>query len=99
MKLLAQISLIKGASESEIEQAKNKDPNSDFCDCTFPIYEGSKLLGVNKKICMISMLGDPDVSFFDNGFHNADKSKPLSLRQRRPKIPNPFTCTAPSFMK
>ena len=30
MKILAQINRIKDASESEIEQAKNKDPNSDF---------------------------------------------------------------------
>ena len=49
MKILAQVNRIKDVSESEIEQAKNKDPNSDFCYCTFSIYEGSKLLGVDKK--------------------------------------------------
>ena len=83
IKILGQVNHIKDAWESEIEQAKNKNPNSDFCYCTFPIYEGSKLLGVDKKICMISVLGDPGVSFFDNGFHDADESKPLWSGQRR----------------
>ena len=64
MKILSQVNCIKDASESEIEQAKNKDPNSDFCYCTFPIYEGSKLLGVDKKICVISVLGDLGCFFF-----------------------------------
>ena len=99
MKILAQVNCIKDASESEIEQTKNKVSNSDFCYCTFPIYERSKLLGVDKKICMISVLGDPGVSFFTNGFHDADESKPLWLGQRRQKILKPFTCTVPSFMK
>ena len=67
MKILSQVNCIKDASESEIEQAKNKNPNSDFCYCTFPIYEGSKLLGVDKKICVISVLGDLGVSFFEKG--------------------------------
>ena len=48
---------------------------------------------------MISVPGDPSVSFLDNRFHDADESKPLWSGQRRRKIPNPFTCTAPSFMK
>ena len=99
MKILAQVNCIKDASESEIEQTKNKDSNSDFCYCTFPIHERSKLLGVDKKICMISVLGDPNVSFFDNGFHDANESKPLWSGQRRQKILKPFTCTVPSFMK
>ena len=83
MKILAQVNHIKDVPESEIEQAKNKDPNSDFCYCTFPIYEGSKLLQVDKKISMINVLGDPGVSFFENGFHDADKFKPLWSVQRR----------------
>ena len=37
MKILAQVSRIKNPSEKEIEEAKNKDPNSDFVYCTFPI--------------------------------------------------------------
>ena len=61
MKILAQVNRIKDASKSEIGQGKNKDPNRDFWHCTFPIYEGSKLLGVDEKICMISVLGDPGV--------------------------------------
>ena len=99
MKVLAQINCFKDASESEIEQAKKKDPNSDFCYCTFPIYEGSKLLGADKKISMICGLAGLGVSFFDNGFHDADKSRPLWLGKRCRKIPNSFTCTMPSFMK
>ena len=55
MKILAQVNRIKDASKSEIGQGKNKDPNRDFWHCTFPIYEGSKLLGVDEKICMISV--------------------------------------------
>ena len=82
MKILAQVDCIKDASESEIEQAKNKYPNRDFCYCTFPIFEGSKLLGVDKKICMINVMGDPGVFFFDNGFHDANKSKLLCSGQR-----------------
>ena len=37
--------------------------------------------------------------FLKRGLHDADKCKPLWPGQRRRKIPNPFTCTAPFFMK
>ena len=37
--------------------------------------------------------------FFDNGFSNANENKPLWSGQKRKKIPNPFSCIAPFFMK
>ena len=46
-----------------------------------------------------SVLGDHSVVFFDNGFYDVDESKPLWFGQKRRKTPNPFSCTAPSFMK
>ena len=46
MKMLAQVNRIKNPSEKDMEVAKNKDPNSDFVLCTFPIYEGDRLLGI-----------------------------------------------------
>ena len=67
--------------------------------CNFPAYESSKLLGVDKHICMITLLGDPCVVFLDNGFSDVDERKALWLRQRRKKLPNPFSCTALSFME
>ena len=46
MKILAQVNRIKNPSEKEIEEAKSKDPNSDFVCCTSPIFEGKKLRGI-----------------------------------------------------
>ena len=46
MKILAPVNRIKIPSEKEIEEAKNKDPNSDFVCFTSPIYEGKKLRGI-----------------------------------------------------
>lgn len=47
MKFLAQVNKIKNPVESEIEEAKRKDPNSDFVLAFFPDYnqETGKLLG------------------------------------------------------
>ena len=67
---------VKHALESEIEQTKNEGPNSDFCYCSFPIYEGSKLFGKDKKMYMISVLKDRGISFFDNEFYDVGESKP-----------------------
>ena len=75
MKILGQVNKIRNASKEELEQAENKDPNSDFLRCTYPVYDGTKLKVVNKHISMISMLGDPNVIFFDNGFSNVEESK------------------------
>ena len=58
-KIFAQVNRTRNASESKIYETKNEDPDSDFVNCTFPIYEGQKLLGVYKHTRMISMLGDP----------------------------------------
>ena len=44
-------------------------------------------------------VGDPSMCFFDNGFSNANKNKPLWSGQKRKKILNPVSCIAPSFMK
>ena len=74
MKISAQVNRIRNPSESEIREAKNEDPDSDFVYCTFPTYEGSKLLGVDKHICMITVLGDPGVVFFDKGFYDGDET-------------------------
>ena len=48
MKMLAQINLIKNPSKEEIEEAKNKDPNSSFVYCTFRVNEGHKLRGITE---------------------------------------------------
>ena len=48
---------------------------------------------------MITLLGDPCVVFLDNGFSDGDERKALWSRQRRKKLPNPFSCTALSFME
>ena len=75
MKILGQVNKIRNASKEELEQAENKDPNSDILHCTYPVYDGTKLKVVNKHISMISMLGDPNVVFLDNGFSNVEESK------------------------
>ena len=48
---------------------------------------------------MITVLGDRGVVFFDNSFSDGDEKKALWLGQKRKKLPNPFSGTAPSFMK
>ena len=66
MKILAQVNRIKNVSEKEIEEAENKDSNSDFVYCTFPTYEGEKLCGIDENVRIISVLGDPSTVFFDD---------------------------------
>ena len=99
MKILAQVSKLKNPSEEELEQAERNQQDSDFLYYTYPIYEGSKLMGVDKHISMITVLGDPNAIFFDDAFSRVDENKPLWSRQKRKEMSNPFTCTAPSFMK
>ena len=99
MKTLTQVNRIKNPSEKEIEEAKNKGPNSDFVYCAFPTYEGEKLRGTDEHICIISVLGDPSTVFFDNGFSIGDEKKPLLSGYERKKLPNRLSCTAPLFMK
>ena len=99
MKILAQVNRIKNPSEKEIEEAKNKDPNSDFIYCTFPTYEGEILLGIDEHICIISMLGHASMVFFDHGFSIGDEKKLLWSGFGRKKLPNPLSCTGSSFMK
>ena len=94
MKISAQVNRIRNPSESEIRETKNEDPDSEFVYFTFPTYEGSKLLGVEDAV-----LEDPGVVFFDNGFYDVDEKKSLLSCQKRKKLPNSFSCTAPSFMK
>ena len=67
--------------------------------CTFPTYEGEKLHGIDECICIIGVLGDPGAVFFDNGFFIGDEKNPLWSGYGRKKLPNPLSCTAPSFMK
>ena len=46
------------------------------------------------------MLGDPGIIFFfDNGFSDGDEKKSLWSGQKKKELPNPFSCTALSFMK
>ena len=99
MKIFAQVSKLKNPSEEELEQAERNQQDSDFLYYTYPIYEGSKLMGVDKHISMITVLGDPNAIFFDDAFSRVDENKPLWSRQKRKEMSNPFTCTAPSFMK
>ena len=62
-------------------------------------YAGAKLNGVDKHISMLTVLGDPDSIFFDNGFSNVDETKLLWSGQKRKEMPNSFTCIAPFFVK
>ena len=99
MKILAQVNRIKSPSEKEIDEAKNKDHNSDFVHCMFPTYEGEELRGIDEHICIISVLRDPGTVFFDNSFYIGDEKKPLWSGYGRKKLPNPLRYTAPSFMR
>ena len=45
----------------------------------------------------VVVLGDPDDTFFNNGF-GGDKKSPWSVYQRN-KMKNPFSCILTSFMK
>ena len=65
----------------------------------FPTYKGKKLHGIDEHNCIISVLGDLGTIFFYKGFCIGDEGKPLWSEYERKKLPNPFSCTAPSFMK
>ena len=82
MKILTQVNPIRNPSESEIREARSEDPVIDFVYCTFPTYEGSKLIGVEKHICMIMVLGDPSPVFFDNSFSDGNEKKAPWLCQK-----------------
>ena len=99
MKTLAQVNRIKNASKKGIEDVREEKTDSDFVFCTFPEYEEGtdKLLGITEHICQITVLGDKFYVFFENGF-GGDK-KPLWSGYKRNKLPKPFSCTLPSFMK
>ena len=75
----------------------NKDPESNFVMCTYPGYEGDKLLGITKELSCITVFGDRQEWYFDNGF--ASEKKHLWSGYKRNKIRNPLSCTIPSFMK
>ena len=97
MKMLAQVNSTKNTSEKEMKEAKNRDPNSNFVLCTFPIYKGNKLLGITEHVCLIFVLGDKNAVFFNNDFAN-DK-KPLRSGHGRKKLANQLSCMTSSFMK
>ena len=86
MKILAQINRIKNPSEKKIEEAKSKDPISDFVYCTFSTYEGEKFCVTDEHICIIGVLGEV---FFDNGFCIGDEIQSLWSGYGRKKLPNP----------
>ena len=97
MKILARVNRIKDATPKEIEEAMNEDPDSNFVMCTYPGYEGDKLLGITEELSSITVLGDRQEWYFDNGF--AGEKKHLWSGYKRNKIRNPLSCTIPSFMK
>ena len=70
-KILAQVNRIKDPTPQEIEEAGDYNSGSDFVMCTFPKYdEKEKLLGITEEVCLITILGDPQDNFYDNGFLN-----------------------------
>ena len=74
-KILAQVSRIKDPTPQEIEEARDYNSDSDFVMCTFPKYdENGKLFGITEEVCLITVLGDPNDQFFDNGFLNEKKT-------------------------
>ena len=97
-KILAQVSRIKDPIPQEIEEASDYNSDSDFVMCTFPKYnKNGKRLGVTEEVCLITVLGDPNDLFFDNGLLN--KKKTLWSGFKRNKLRNPVSFTMPSFMK
>ena len=89
MKILAQVNRIKNPSEKEIDEAKNKDHNSDFVHCMFPTYEGEELRGIDEHICIISVLRDPGTVFFDNSFYIGDEKNLCGLDMEEKNYPTP----------
>ena len=97
-KILAQVNRIKDPTPQEIVEARDYNSDSDFVMCTFPKYdEKGKLLGITEEVCLITILGDPQDNFCDNGFLN--EKKMLWSGFKRNKLPNPVNFTMPSFMK
>ena len=89
MKILAQVNRIKNPSEKEFEEAKNKVVNNDFVYCTFSTYEGEKLRGIDEHICIISILGDPSMVFFDNSFSIGDEKSVCRLDMEEKSFQTP----------
>ena len=97
-KILAQVNRIKDPTPQEIKEARDYNSDSDFVMCTFPKYdEKGKLPGITEEVCLITILGDPQDNFYDNGFLNEKKT--LWSGFKRNKLPNPVSFTMPSFMK
>ena len=97
-KILAQVNRIKDLTPQEIKEARDYNSDSDFVMCTFPKYDKkAKLLGITEEVCLITILGDPQDNFYDNGFLNEKKT--LWSGFKRNKLPNPVSFTMPSFMK
>ena len=91
MKILAQVNRIRNASEDKVRQAKNTDPNSDFLFCTFPIYEDLKLKGVDKHICVITVLWEtPTCVFLTMVFLMPTKTNLFGLvkKEKKSRIPS-----------
>ena len=97
-KILAQVNRIKDPTPQEIKEARDYNSDSDFVMCTFPKYDKKgKLLGITEEVCVITILGDPQDNFYDNGFLNENKT--LWSGFKRNKLPNPVSFTMPSFIK
>ena len=70
-KILAQVNRIKDPTSQEIEEARDYNSDSDFVMCTFSKYdEKGKLLGIAEEVYLITILGDAQDNFYDNGFLN-----------------------------
>ena len=99
MKILGQINKITNSSESEIEEARNNDPESDFVLASVPDYDqtSGKLLGVKEILALLFVFGDPKDNFFDSGFDTEDRL--LLSGYPRKKFGNPISCILPSLVR
>ena len=86
MKILGWVNKSKNPSESEIKEARNNNPESDFVLASVPDYDQTtgKLLGVKEVLAQTFVLGDPKHNFFDSGFDTEDR--PLWSAYQRKKL-------------
>ena len=75
MKILSHVNKIKNPSESEIEEVRNSDPQSDFVLASVPVYGQNtvKLVGVKEVLAQIFVFGDPNDNFLDCGFDTENR--------------------------
>ena len=76
MMILWQVNRIRNPSEHEKELALDENSESDFVMVPYPMYEQEtgKLLGITEEVGQVVVLGDPDNTFFNNGFGGDEKA-------------------------